>query len=184
MELKIEDNILTIKGEKYKLVPVEEQQVLEEPAQEKARTGWERVDWGEEHHFIDMKFNSCWDRDEYSHYTDGMYEAGNYTNNEKLSNNIGRAVSLYLRMLRWQAENDEPVDIHNQDVEKWCICYNLQSKSLHASGSYSWREVFNIYFSSRKKAEECIKVFETDLIWLHTQFYHRLDGKGVDNAEM
>lgn len=86
--------------------------------------------------------------------------------------------------LRWQAENDVPVDLRNPNVIKWCICYNLQSKSLHASGSYILREVFNIYFSTAEKAEECIKVFETDLIWLHTQFYHRLDGKGVDNAEM
>lgn len=184
MEFKLKDDILTINGEAYKLVPVEEQQVQEEPTQEKQRTGWERVDWGEEHHFIDMKFNSCWARDEYSHYTDGMYEAGNYTNNEKLSNNIGRAVSIYLRMLRWQAENDEPVEIHNPDVAKWYIRYDMYNKELYEVYMKNYLATFDISFSSQEKAQECIRAFESDLIWLHTQFYHRLDRKGVEDAEM
>lgn len=173
----ITDGKLILNGKRYKLVLDEEQQVQ--------RTGWERMNCGEEHHFIDMKFNSCWARDEYSHYTDGMYEAGNYTNNEKLSNNIGRAVSLYLRMLRWQAENDEPIVLNKLGITKWSIYYDAKCEELKvewALGEYT--NGHTVFFSTRLKAEECAEVFKDDLIWLHTQFYHRLDARGVCNEKV
>ena len=179
MKFKLKDNILTINGEAYKLVPVEEQQV-----QEKARTGWERVNYGEKYYYVDTQSNSDWVCDEFSYYSDKMYESCNYFNNKQLCDNIGRAISIYLRMLRWQAENDVPVDIHNPNVIKWCIRYDMWTKELLANYGKVCFSAFDIRFSTEEKAKECIEIFREDLIWLYTQFYHRLDGKGVDNAEM
>lgn len=179
MEFKLKDDILTINGEAYKLVPVEEQQM-----QEKARTGWERVNYGEKYYYVDTQSNSDWVYDEFSYYSDKMYESCNYFNNKQLCDNIGRAISIYLRMLRWQAENDVPVDIHNPSTAKWCISYDSSDKELYATYSKNLLGTFEVFFSTKAKAQECIRAFESDLLWLHTQFYHRLDGKGVDNAEM
>lgn len=179
MEFKLKDDILTINGEVYKLVPVEEQQV-----QEKARTGWERVEEGDEFFYVHCH---CTAADMFDYKTSGyneMYEKGNYTNDEQLCNNIGRAFSLYLRMLRWQAENDVPVDVHNPDVTKWYIRYDMATKELHSNSGKICFGAFDIYFSTAEKARECIRAFESDLLWLHTEFYRRLDERGVDNAEM
>ena len=168
---------IIIDDKKYKLVPVEEPQV-----QEKARTGWERVKAGE---LFFCVYCECTQGDMHDYSGDlsnAIYKSGNYFNDKQLCNDVGRAVSIYLRMLRWQAENDVPVELREPVIKKWYIRYHIPTKELYSSYVEANLGVFGIYFSTKEKAEECIKVFESDLIWLHTQFYHRLDGKGVDNA--
>lgn len=179
MKLKLKDNILTINGEAYKLVPVEEQQV-----QKKARTGWERVEEGEMFYHLGRNMKSCPTTECLCSLDKEMYKKGNSFSDQQLCDDVGRAVSIYLRMLRWQAENDVPVDIHNPSTAKWCISYDSSDKELYATYGKNLLGTFEVFFSTNAKAQECVKVFKDDLIWLHTQFFRRLDERGEKNGNI
>lgn len=159
---------ITIDGKEYNLVPVEENQ--------ERKTGWERVKEDRIYFCFNERLDSRWQEEDYDEYNEEMFSIGNYRNNEELNKNICRAMRLRLKMLQWQALNDEPMKIHNDETIKWYIYWNEELELLQITrDNDSGLDV--VYFSSREKVEEALRVFYDELLWYYTEFYRRLDEK-------
>ena len=66
---------------------------------------------------------------------------------------------LLMDIRKWQFENDEKVD---PTIVKclYCLYVDLVDYvKIKIDYSKAYRDMGNIYFSSREKAEECVKVF-------------------------
>ena len=147
--------IVCIDGETYRLVPENEFNEKICPQEQEKKTGWERAKGNETVYSIDMTEFGCYFRD------------------AEFARSIGRAVSLWLRMLRWQAENDIPAN----SADRWSIYYKGEADKIYrAMSGRNWNEPFIIYFSSAKKAYEAIEAFKDDLLWYFTEFKSRMDG--------
>ena len=84
-----------------------------------------------------------------------------------------------LRQLRqWQALNDKSISVedwNNESKKKWFIIYSYSSEEMYAEYYYIMRLPNTIYFATKEKAEEAIKVFEDELLWYFTEYVQRLD---------
>lgn len=161
---------ITLDGKRYKLIPDKQEEKQER------KTGWERA--GEENSYFYLSNSLLPSFDVENRFDNGeqFYECGNYRNNEELNKNICRAMRLRLKMLQWQALNDEPVKIHNDETIKWYIYWNEELELLQITrDNDSGLDV--VYFSSREKVEEALRVFYDELLWYYTEFYRRLDEK-------
>ena len=140
---------------------------------EKKRTGWERVKCGEKQSFINCYkiFDS---HEECGSEDNKLYECANYFSDRKLAENINRMQKLQRKMFRWQAENDEPIDLYS-DCQKWIIVDDYEV-GIKIVDYYKTGYGFMPVFSSLEKAEDCAKTFKNELIWLFAEFKWRMDG--------
>lgn len=92
--------------------------------------------------------------------------------------NNARADRLLRHLRQWQAQNDEPISVedwNNESKKKWFIIYSYSSEEMYAEYYYIMRLPNTIYFATKEKAEEAIKVFEDELLWYFTEYVQRLD---------
>ena len=138
------------------------------------QTGWERCNSTTKYYTNnDMEVD---DSSENNDTTDKcLYSLANYFSNKELADNIFRMQTLQRQIFRWQAENDVPINFEDLDDEKWKIFYDIGDKILKVSDVCFCVVGFIPYFSSRKVAEECLKVFKGELTWLFTEFKWRMD---------
>lgn len=163
------NDIITLNGVKYKRVDT----VVED----KAKTGYERVDKGEEYFYngADCKYTSfnTEDHDDTDHDFFGMAD---YYSDKTIAKNNARADGLMRRLRQWQALNDKPVDWTDIDSANKCfILYNYEAKVLAWSNTWVNRFHSTVYFSSQEKAEEAIEEFRDELLWYFTEYQSRLD---------
>lgn len=144
---------------------------------EKKTTGWERAEKGTGYICISVGAGLCPEIDSYVAPDNVAFRTANYFTNDKLAENINRMQTLQRQMLRWQAENDVPIDFDNAETgRKYGIFYDITKKSFSVNREYGCTVVFASYFSSKEKAQECIEVFKDELTWLFTEFKWRMDG--------
>lgn len=108
---------------------------------------------------------------------DGMakiYETANAFSNEELAESINRMQTLQRQIFRWQAENDVPIELH-PDCQKWTIVDDYEF-GIKIVDYYKTGYGFMPVFSSLEKAEDCVKTFKNELIWLFAEFKWRMDG--------
>lgn len=92
--------------------------------------------------------------------------------------NNARADRLLRQPRQWQALNDKPISVedwNNESKKKWFIIYSYSSEEMYAEYYYIMRLPNTIYFATKEKAEEAIKVFEDELLWYFTEYVQRLD---------
>lgn len=92
--------------------------------------------------------------------------------------NDARADRLLRQLRQWQALNDKPISVedwNNESKKKWFIIYSYSSEEMYAEYYYIMRLPNTIYFATKEKAEEAIKVFEDELLWYFTEYVQRLD---------
>lgn len=92
--------------------------------------------------------------------------------------NNARADRLLRQLRQWQALNDKPISVedwNNDSKKKWFIIYSYSSEEMYAEYYYIMRLPNTIYFATKEKAEEAIKVFEDELLWYFTEYVQRLD---------
>ena len=92
--------------------------------------------------------------------------------------NNARADRLLRQLRQWQALNDKPISVedwNNESKKKWFIIYSYSSEEMYAEYYYIMRLPNTIYFDTKEKAEEAIKVFEDELLWYFTEYVQRLD---------
>lgn len=138
------------------------------------QTGWERGKFRESYYAQDSRTTQH-DIEVGDQYDYERYSIANYFSNKELAENIFRMQKLQRQMFRWQAEHDVPINFKDLDNEKWKIFYDLYDKTLKVTDIYFSVVGFIPYFSSRKVAEECLKVFKDELTWLFTEFKWRMD---------
>lgn len=138
------------------------------------KTGYERVKSDEEcYHVYDGRVEECCE-DCYGN-NDEIYLAGNYYNDEQLASDVARAEILIRSMRQWQSLNDKPVDWNDEHCLKYDLYYNYNKKQILIGIASISRNMEQLYFSSKDKAIEAIKVFYGDLIWYFTEYRQRLD---------
>ena len=174
MKVTINANGTTIQAE------ISEEQLKELGlAEDKPKTGYERVD-EDESYFVDDTIN-----DGYEVIGDGgtlvnnlYYINGNYYNDKTIVENNARADRLLRQLRQWQAQNDEVIskeDWNNESKKKWFIIYSYSSEEMYAEYYYIMRLPNTIYFATKEKAEEAIEVFKDELLWYFTEYVQRLD---------
>lgn len=141
---------------------------------ENNKTGYERVCNEKEYYWINYIGKIC-DEVEHNLPSDNLaWNNVNYYNDENFAKMQARADILWRKIRRWQALNDEPIDIHSCDSKKYYIYYNIMRKIL-AVGWCSYTKGAEIYFSSKERAEECIEEFKDELLWYFTTYNPRMD---------
>lgn len=144
------------------------------------RTGYERVCDGDGYYWIGSTGEICDDVDHNVPFDNQIWNNANYYNDENFAKMQARADVLWRKIRRWQALNDEPIDICNNIVEKYTICYTLaddHDKYDKLFSDYVKYIVcgYNVYFSSKEKCDECIEEFEDELNWYFTKYTSRMD---------
>ena len=140
----------------------------------KKMTGWER---------LVLNTTYCTNIDGETQYItefneindDQRYNLANYFSDGILAEDILRMQTLQRQMFRWQAENDTTIIHDNYTTPKYYISYDCSMKGFRVYSTTTHSHGFAPYFSSQEKAEECIKEFADELIWLFTEFKWRMD---------
>jgi len=159
------EDIIEINGVKYRKIE-----------EEQKPTGWERAEtyhilWndgtGIAENFAVFDGNDKLDN--------GRYKVGMYFSNIELAKNMTRAVSLFLRMNRFAAENQKTkIDLFDPKCDVFIIDYkNYTCCDFSAIAVCPVSDIispFQVYFDSRETAEAAIEEFREDLIWYFTEF--------------
>lgn len=135
------------------------------------KTGWERLELMQRYYMTNGE-----SQPETYHPEDAdRYENADYFSSPALAADIARAQTIWRKLMRWQAENDAPVDWENDAICHYYIYYG-HNKTFCVGGLSFWQDAFNVYFSTEEKAQQAIETFHDDLLWLFTEFKYRLDG--------
>lgn len=168
---------ISANGKNIKAEISEEQAKILGLVEDKPKTGYESLGTGETYYLVDvddeittMKYDSRLDRD--------CYDVGNYYSDKVIAENNARADRLLRQLRQWQALNDKPISVedwNNESKKKWFIIYSYSSEEMYAEYYYIMRLPNTIYFATKEKAEEAIKVFEDELLWYFSEYVQRLD---------
>lgn len=135
------------------------------------KTGWERGELKQTYYTTDGESQP----ETYHPEDTERYENADYFASPTLAADIARAQTIWRKLMRWQAENDAPVDWENDAICHYYIYYG-HNETLCVGGLYFWQDAFNVYFSTEEKAQQAIETFHDDLLWLFTEFKYRLGG--------
>lgn len=135
------------------------------------KTGWERGELKQTYYTTDGESQP----ETYHSEDTEHYESADYFASPTLAADIARAQEIWRKLMRWQAENDAPVDWENDAICHYYIYYG-HNETFYVGGLYFWQDAFNVYFSTKEKAEQAIEIFRDDLLWLFTKFNPRVDG--------
>lgn len=142
--------------------------------QEQKKNGWERVASNDKYATVSGT-NVCTCSEDNDEYDDENYLAANYFCSYDLATDIRRVQDIWRRILRFQAEEDNYVDMCENAVVKYYIYYNISEHVLDVDLTYENIIAFTPYFSTKERAKRCIEFFREDLTWLFTQFKSRID---------
>lgn len=148
--------------------------VNEEPKEVEIKTGWERLGLMQRYYMTNGESQP----ETYHPEDTERYENADYFASPTLAADIARAQEIWRKLMRWQVENDNPVYWDNDgiELEHFSIyCDHFTGQLTVASPCYS-QIAFNVYFSTKEKAEQAIDTFHDDLLWLFTEFKYRLGG--------
>ena len=135
------------------------------------KTGWERGELKQTYYTTDGESQP----ETYHPEDTERYENADYFSSSALAADVARAQKIWRKLLRWQAENDAPVDWENDAIRHYYIYYG-HNETFYVGGLYFWQDAFNVYFSTEEKAQQAIETFHDDLLWLFTEFKYRLGG--------
>lgn len=106
---------------------------------------------------------------------DIRHNSGNYYNNLTMAQNNILADKLMWRLRQWQAINDNPVNWTVRDSLKFYLYYSYETNRIKCDWYKTSRSLNEVYFSSKEKAEEALKIFKDELTWYFTEYQQRLD---------
>ena len=156
----------------------EEQAKILGLAEDKPKTGYERVKNNEIYYLVDI-YGNIMRITEYNDQGDKQsYDTGNYYSDKVIAENNARADRLLCCLRQWQALNDEPISVKYWEDEtwpKWRIMYNYDDKNLFGNPQRSARVFNTVYFTTKEKAQEAIEQFKGELLWYFTEYQQRLD---------
>lgn len=165
-------------GKSIKAEISEEQAKILGLAEDKPKTGYERVD-EDESYFVDDTINDGHEVLGGGALINNLYYInGNYYNDKTIVENNARADRLLRQLRQWQAANDKPItkkDWEDYSVTKYNIDYDYFTNRLLVSWTTRDRKLNNVYFTSEKIVKEAIELFKDELLWYFTEYTQRLD---------
>lgn len=133
------------------------------------RTGYERVDLGEEYFSEeDGKIYSF--EEDFRDSCERSYEAANYYSDDVVAENNARADMLMRKLRRFAVEHrEEELDWGTYD-SKYCIYYWYTENKINVTTIETCRDFAQIYFDSKETANAAIEEFKDELIWYFTEY--------------
>lgn len=165
-------------GKNIKAEISEEQAKILGLAEDKPKTGYERVD-EDEGYFVDDTINDGHEVLGGGALVNNLYYInGNYYNDKSIVENNARADRLLRQLKQWQAQNDKAISISdwkNEGIIKYFIAYNYRSSLFEIGRCSRRREPNIIYFTTKDKVSKAVKNFRDELEWYFTEYQQRLD---------
>ena len=146
--------------------------VNEEPKEVEIKTGWERLELMQRYYTTDGESQP----ETYHPEDTERYENADYFSSSALAADVARAQKIWRKLLRWQAENDEPVDLDDKAIYHYYIYYDRGENNILITVTYFNQNALCVYFNDKAKAEQALEIFHDDLLWLFTEFKYRLGG--------
>lgn len=136
------------------------------------KTGWERGELKQTYYTTDGESQP----ETYHSEDTEHYENADYFSSPALAADIARAQTIWRKLLRWQAENDAPVDLDDKAIYHYYIYYDRGENNILITVTYFNQNALCVYFNDKANAEQALEIFHDDLLWLFTEFKYRLDG--------
>ena len=170
---------ISANGKNIKAEISEEQAKILGLAEDKPKTGYERMEKGEKYYVIDTEYNGMLNITEFNDQEDERcFNAGNYYSDKTIAENNARADRLQRCLRQWQAQNDKPIsmsDWKNDNILKYYVDYDCFNELFFVTHAVRRRSLNNIYFTSEEKAKEAAGVFKDELLWYFVEYQQRLD---------
>ena len=129
----------------------------------KKKTGYERVEYGEEYYYIDCENMVASSKEEHLCGDSDSYDVCNYYSDYTIAENNARADKLMRLLRRFAVE-------HREDYcERYVIVYCKDIKELQARRDTEML-FCGPYFDSLKAVSYAIKTFRDELIWYFTEY--------------
>ena len=169
---------ISANGKNIKAEISEEQAKILGLAEDKPKTGYERVD-EDESYFVDDTINGGHEVLGGGALINNLYYInGNYYNDKTIVENNARADRLLRQLRQRQAQNGKPIsmsDWKNDNIFKYYVDYDCFNELFFVTYAVHRRFLNNIYFTSEEKAKEAIEVFNDEPLWYFTEYVQRLD---------
>lgn len=136
-------------------------------------TGYERVEKGENYHFISASNLRNIRTEDYTSVSNELYKTANYYTSIMLAENNARADQLMRQLRRFAVEHREREIDWSSDaaVCKWYIDFDYyESKMVEVEFEWHYRQFGGIYFDSEEAAQAAIDAFHDELIWYFTEY--------------
>ena len=148
--------------------------VLEKLLAPPKKTGYERVDTGDEFWCVDY-VNDIYVAHEgcngLSFTENRLYKCANYYSDKTVAKNNARADKLMRQLRRFAVEHREKeIDWNNEKQIKCCIIYDYSDNDLVVENDFYGRYHGTVYFDSSETARLAIQTFHDELIWYFTEY--------------
>ena len=137
----------------------------EEYIEPKPLTGWERLKNGEGYYKLANSTSVTTDVEECHSIDNKCYDNANYFSTEEKAEEINFKQTLFRKLQRFSDENGgDEIDWNDGDQLKYFISFNYNSNAFYIDFQHRLRDFGNVYFISRKVAEQAVDLFHDDLI--------------------
>lgn len=146
---------------------------------DKKRTGYEKVTYGDTYYSSDNGGLSNDDtnismNDYVGDYIDNSkYENADYYNDETLAKNLAKADTLMRKLRRFAVQNGGSFskdEWKEYVIDKYYIYYDYDNSNIIIGDSDVCRDVGQVYFRSEEIAQKAIDTFKEDLLWYFTEY--------------
>lgn len=139
--------------------------ILNNQYEEHQKTGWERVDKGEDYYWISPESFIVPDR-ELSYESDNeLYDRINYFSTEEKAREIGCKQMLFRELQKFSDEHGgNEIDWSDENQSKYFIKYSHFSSRLIIDSYNSIQHLGVVYFVSKDIARQAMELFKDDLI--------------------
>lgn len=161
---------LLIDGKEIEInISEEEYRKLQSPKEKK--TGYERVEVGEEFYYVSASSKVELGDDDYVSIDNEYYDIGNYYSSKIVAKNNARAEKLMRQLRRFAVEHrDSKIDWNDHMSMKFYIVYNPANSDLRVGQGCMLCYFGDIYFDSEIIAQDAINKFHDELIWYFTEY--------------
>lgn len=142
-------------------------------AEEKKKTGYERVENNEFYWFMDSGLEEMGVYDQHSSSDNERYEFANYFSDKTVAENMARAQRLWNKIHRRAVELCKPINQWKEDIV-YIICFNPYDSDLYAT-RWSMKYFGEVNFETEEHCQQVIDEFHDELMWYFTEFIDRAD---------
>lgn len=165
---------LTHDGKSVELDLTAEQMTALGLKEEKKRTGYERVEYGNEFWYADSASRVLENPCGINVFVAERYGSANYYSDYKLAAANARADSLMRQLRRFAAENGGIPSVDgwkkNFRIDKWEIDFDYTEDCLTPQLMRNLRSFGTIFFNTKEACKKAIEKFKDELIWYFTEY--------------
>lgn len=160
---------LIVEGKEFE-IEIVDQELPKLIVLSKNKTGYERVDAGEDYYYSAEDGTADCDTDHRNSYDDDTYAFANYYSDKTVASNNARADKLMRQLRRFAVEHREQKLSWTPCNFKYLIMYKPTSGELTCVAQDVCKVFGVIYFDTQETANLAIDTFHDELIWYFTEY--------------